>query len=453
MKKRNPNFRLGLVPLALTFLVSTASFGQEVDLKSHTVVQDNTYVHMPEIDETKINLTETENGVDPEALKLEIEELKTALDKKDAQVTQLKEQLSNMEISAEEVEVLKNSLKDIEDEVVELQAKVIKLIAKVEENEVLKKELENQIALLKEELNNAKSLIEKMEHAKSLEDIKKAIAEKDKEVNKLHTEVLESKVVTVQEKEVLEQKATALKSDLESLTESANNIANYEGCEDDEVALKDSIKSSIEINDETIKILADLEAKGIEIEIVDNEKEAELTSEEKDEKIAELENYICDKEDEFEKLQSQVSALSKQSGMNAMMPFMMMQMMQQNMEFMSRFSMAPSVADKTDMFSSMMMMSAINNMNMTNNFGMMGMMSVLGGLGQQNPMFSVGGNYYAGNYDYSAVTNPAAQNNPAMTYGPTTNFGYNFDNTDRNTPSNNGVGANDVDVDGTGLDA
>ena len=295
MKKRNPNFRLGLVPLALTFLVSTASFGQEVDLKSHTVVQDNTYVHMPEIDETKINLTETENGVDPEALKLEIEELKTALDKKDAQVTQLKEQLSNMEISAEEVEVLKNSLKDREDEVVELQAKVIKLIAKVEENEVLKKELENQIALLKEELNNAKSLIEKMEHAKSLEDIKKAIAEKDKEVNKLHTEVLESKVVTVQEKEVLEQKATALKSDLESLTESANNIANYEGCEDDEVALKDSIKSSIEINDETIKILADLEAKGIEIEIVDNEKEAELTSEEKSEgllKFAENESRL-----------------------------------------------------------------------------------------------------------------------------------------------------------------
>ena len=400
MKRRNKKFTLGLVPIALSLLVSTSAFSQSLEdhKKDKSFYEDevliiNEFVAEPKDDVTLIDGVKKEEVIETEVIITETEDLTKTED--------LKKEIS-----------------------------------------LLQTDVEN---LTETETNRGLSAIDlEDENLKAMNEIKESISENEKAVATLNKEVvdLENVHVTLNEQEELNKKATDLQTKIEELEKSANDIADYEGCEDDEKALKDLIKTSTELNADTIKRISELDARGVETEleeevvVAEEEEEVVVTETEEEEE----EEVDCKKEDQLSLLIAQMQ--QQQQQMSQQMNMMNMMMMQSM--FMSNFNMRPSVQDNYASLMPMMMMQTMNNMQMTSNMGMLGMMTMAGSLGQQNPSLYVGGNMYGG--DYSALTNPAMAMNPMtnsssnmmnwMNMTPSDPYAHNFATMDRDDTDN-----------------
>jgi hypothetical protein len=419
MKKREnkkTNLFMRLSPIALALVLNAPAFSQDLDKKltDKTKVEiDKTYVHSTK-SKLDFNLMTDEEiiasvnkGIANNTIGTIVEVKKDDKKKKEVVAVVKADDKKKKEVVA----VVKADDKKKKDVVV---------VTKADD-----KKKKDEVVVTKNDDKKKKDEVvvkDNKEHNELVQEIKTKISETGVKISTLLAEVKKlDGEVEQKEKDSLQARVDSLKTQLADLEKRANDIPNFDGCEDDEKMLKSSLEVSSTDNNETIKLISKLKVVETEEIVVDSEVEVtdtegsnedQLKIEELKKKNAELENAICKQENKMAKLEKQMTSSSQ----NMMAPFMMQQQFAMMNMFMNGgfpTTYAPSYSSGSDslrmemMLQSMRFENSISNMN-SNMFNMMGLMAGM----NSAPTYNVGGDYIGGNYSINNPGQIAAHSRP-----------------------------------------
>ena len=160
------------------------------------------------------------DNLTPEELVLKAEELKTELDKKNTEIEDLVQKISELEDDAEEIESLKETIKKREEEISKLVTEIETLLAKAEKNEELEKQLKEKIAGLESELKDAKELLAEKE--KEIEENKKEIAEKEANEKELIEKNKELEIANCEKENLIASMTAGFQQQQQMITQQMN---------------------------------------------------------------------------------------------------------------------------------------------------------------------------------------------------------------------------------------
>jgi hypothetical protein len=301
---------------------------------------------------------------------------------------------------------------------------VIGSIEKVDENEVQNdaevEALKKQLAEKQVEVDELKIKLEENEVATSEEiaTLELVISSAEREISALQVSVAELEMTTeahVSEKVLLEEKASALMTELEAL-----KLVLVE--QEEKVAALDAEKLKLE---EEKLALEEAKLK-LEEEKLALEEEKNKLQEENDNLVT----VACEQEDRLQSLEEQVS---QSANMPSIMQSMMM-MQQQNMMFMMNMmnsgSFNPSMTSGyggDNMHSAMMLQSMQTGMQ--NSLFQNSIYSMIGMQNNMRPTYQIAGDYINGSpystMNYGQQGNPAAAFNPESLMGINNPFSFN----------------------------